>query len=100
MEYLRLENLSVWYDSFRAVDSVSLSVQKGELFTFLGPSGSGKTTILLCVAGFVPAGTGKVVLDDAEITDLSPNVRQIGMVFQSYALFPHKTVFGNIAYPL
>jgi ABC-type Fe3+/spermidine/putrescine transport system ATPase subunit len=98
--YLYLKELSVWYGKFLALKDCSLSVLKGELFTFLGPSGSGKSTILLSVAGFVQPQAGKVYLEKDDITRRPPNERGIGMVFQSYALFPHKSVYGNIAYPL
>jgi ABC-type Fe3+/spermidine/putrescine transport system ATPase subunit len=77
-----------------------LDVERGELFTFLGPSGSGKSTILHCVAGFLQPTAGSVVLDGRDITNLAPNRRDVGLVFQSYLLFPHKNVFENIAYPL
>jgi ABC-type Fe3+/spermidine/putrescine transport system ATPase subunit len=97
---LELRDLSVWYGDFQALRNVSISVQKGELFTLLGPSGSGKSTLLFCVAGFLPARSGTVLLAERDITSLPPNKREVGMVFQSYTLFPHKTVFQNIAYPL
>lgn len=97
---LRVSNLSVSYGSFQALRDVSFSVAKGELFTFLGPSGSGKSTLLLCLAGFLPPQAGAIVLAGHDITLTPPNRRDIGMVFQSYTLFPHKSVFSNIAYPL
>lgn len=98
--YFQLDGVSVYYGSFRAISNCSFAVNRGELFTFLGPSGSGKSTLLLCIAGFVLPKTGFVSLDGKNITYEAANERGIGMVFQSYSLFPHKTVYGNIAYPL
>ena len=75
-------------------------MRKGELFALVGPSGSGKSTLLLCVAGFVSSVGGTVLLGGQDLTSLAANSREIGMVFQSYTLFPHMTVFENIAYAL
>jgi len=100
MDYLKIKNISVWYGQFRALKDISLYIQKGELFTLLGPSGSGKSTILLTIAGFVNSQNGSISIENQSISELPPNKREIGMVFQSYALFPHKSVFQNIAYPL
>jgi len=97
---LSLQGLSKHYGSFRAVDDVSLSVERGEFLTLLGPSGSGKTTILMCVAGFVAPSAGAILLDGRDITALPPERRDFGMVFQGYALFPHMTVAENVAFPL
>ena len=72
----------------------------GEFITLLGPSGSGKTTTLKIVAGFLRPDSGRVILDGKDITDLPPHLRDIGMVFQNYALFPHLTVARNVAFPL
>jgi len=83
-----------------AVDAVSLNIQKGEFITLLGPSGCGKTTTLRLIAGFEMPSTGRIVLDGREITNQPPNNRDMAMVFQSYALFPHMTVFDNVAYGL
>ena len=83
-----------------AVSNVNLSVKAGELLTFLGPSGCGKTTTLRIVAGFESADTGRVYIGDEDVTKLMANQRGIGFVFQSYALFPHLSVFENIAYGL
>ncbi|WP_237213123.1 ABC transporter ATP-binding protein [Falsiroseomonas oryziterrae] len=95
-----LQGLSKHYGSFRAVDDVSLSVERGQFLTLLGPSGSGKTTILMCVAGFVAPTSGAILLDGRDITALPPERRDFGMVFQGYALFPHMTVAENVAFPL
>lgn len=100
MSYLDIDSLSVHYGKTKALSDLSLSIERGELFTLLGPSGSGKSTILNSVAGFVDPTEGQITLDQKNVTHLPPNKREIGMVFQSYALFPHKSVAENIAYPL
>jgi putative spermidine/putrescine transport system ATP-binding protein len=79
---------------------VSLSVEKGEFVTFLGPSGSGKTTTLMIIAGFEKASGGKVEVGGRSISELAPHERNIGIVFQNYALFPHKTAVENVYFPL
>lgn len=83
-----------------AVQSVSLEVRSGEFVTLLGPSGSGKTTTLMMIAGFESVTSGEIVVDGKPITDLAAHKRDIGVVFQSYALFPHMTVRQNIEFPL
>ncbi|MFD0616178.1 ABC transporter ATP-binding protein [Paenibacillus sp. GCM10027629] len=88
------------YKNFKAVDNVHLSINKGEFVTILGPSGSGKTTLLKLIAGFESLNNGAILLDGQEITKKKAYDRNIGMVFQNYALFPHMTIFDNIAYPL
>lgn len=100
MAYLELKNLTVCYGEFKAVKDLNLKVEKEELFTFLGPSGSGKSTILLTIAGFLVPAQGKIILEGEDITQVPANKRNVGMVFQSYTLFPHMTVFQNIAFPL
>ena len=97
---LKLNGLTKIYQDARAVEDVSLSVSGGEFVTILGPSGSGKTTTLMMVAGFVEPDAGDVFLDGVRVTDTPTHRRGIGMVFQHYALFPHMTIFENIAYPL
>jgi putative spermidine/putrescine transport system ATP-binding protein len=97
---VRLERLTKHYDAVPAIREVSLEVRAGEFFTLLGSSGSGKTTVLLAVAGFIPLSAGEVYIDDAPVTHLPPYRRAVGMVFQSYALFPHMTVAENISFPL
>ncbi|HYC63165.1 MAG TPA: ABC transporter ATP-binding protein [Reyranellaceae bacterium] len=97
---LRLEGVSKRFGEVRALDNVSLEVTSGELLTILGPSGSGKTTLLKVVAGFEVPDAGRVLVDGRDITALPPAKRDIGMVFQNYALFPHLTVARNVAFPL
>jgi len=92
--------LTKTYRNVTAVRSVSLAAQPGEFVTLLGPSGSGKTTTLRIVAGFIQPDSGSVMLDHQEITRLPPYKREMGMVFQNYALFPHMTAEENIAFPL
>ena len=100
MSYLRLDNLSKKFGDFVAVEDVNLSVDKGEFVSLLGPSGCGKTTTLQMIAGFVTPTTGKIFIDDQDITGLKPNKRNLGIVFQSYALFLHMTIYDNIAFGL
>lgn len=97
---LTIQNLSMHYGSLKAVDDVGFDVAAGEFLTLLGPSGSGKTTLLMMIAGFSRPTRGYIRLGDKEITRLPPHKRDLGMVFQNYALFPHMTVGSNIAYPL
>ena len=85
-------------NQFRAVDDVHLRVNKGELVTFLGPSGCGKTTLLRMIAGFETPTAGRILFDDRDVTEIMVNKRDIGFVFQNYALFPHMTIFDNVAY--
>src|SRR5262245_14022948 len=97
---LELVSITKSYGKTAAVDDVSLSVRRGEFLTLLGPSGSGKTTTLMIVAGFAAADAGSVMLDGCDITGLPAHRRSIGVVFQSYALFPHMTVAENVAFSL
>jgi len=87
-------------ESFKAVDDINLDVQAGELVTILGPSGCGKTTTLRIIAGFESPTDGRVIIGGQDVTDQEANARDIGFIFQNYALFPHMNVFGNIAYGL
>jgi spermidine/putrescine ABC transporter ATP-binding subunit len=95
-----LRRIAKRFGEVRAVDDVSLAIEAGEFVTLLGPSGSGKTTTLMIVAGFEMPDEGDVLLDDHVVTELPPYRRNLGMVYQNYALFPHMTVFRNIAFPL
>ena len=97
---VRLAGVTKTFGSVVAVDHVSLGVEAGEFLTLLGPSGSGKTTTLMIIAGFELPSGGDVFIRGARVTYTPPYRRDIGLVFQSYALFPHMTVFGNIAFPL
>src|SRR6266498_3869105 len=97
---LSLTRLTKRYPGTTAVDAMDLDVGSGEFVTLLGPSGSGKTTTLMMVAGFTPPSEGEIAIDDRPITGIAPEHRNIGVVFQNYALFPHMTVFDNVAFPL
>ena len=100
MAYLTLSDISKIYADAPAVQDFNLDVEKGEFVSFLGPSGCGKTTTLRMVAGFEIPTTGKITLDGVDITNRAPNQRNVGMVFQSYALFPNMTVAQNIGFGL
>ena len=103
---VRLVNISKIYQDvktkkeFKAVDSINLTIEPGEFVTLLGPSGCGKTTTLRMIAGFESPDEGEIYLGDQPINALTPNMRDTAMVFQSYALFPHMTIFDNVAYGL
>ena len=97
---LHLEGLRKSFGASLAVDDVSLTLGKGEMVALLGPSGCGKTTTLRMVAGFVQPSAGRILLDQADITRLPPERRDTGMVFQSYALFPHMSVQRNVEFGL
>jgi len=97
---VKLRNLSKCWGPVVGVDSINLDIKDAELVAFLGPSGCGKTTTLLMVAGIYKPSGGKILFDDKIVNHVQPKDRNIGMVFQSYALYPHMTVFQNISYPL
>ncbi|HEX5466843.1 MAG TPA: ABC transporter ATP-binding protein [Candidatus Limnocylindrales bacterium] len=97
---IRIEGLVKHFGDVRAVAGVSLGLEAGEFLALLGPSGSGKTTILMCLAGFERATGGRIFIDDEDVTTTPPDKRDIGMVFQRYALFPHMSVLDNVAFPL
>ena len=98
--YIRLEHINKTFGDFKASDDVSFEIEKGKLIGLLGPSGSGKTTILRMLAGLEKQDSGNIYIDGKIVNDLPSNQRGIGFVFQSYALFPYLTVYGNIAYGL
>ena len=101
MAYLRLREVVKSYDGkSNAVDHVTIEVERGEFVTFLGPSGSGKTTTLLMIAGFETPTSGAIELDGHDLALSKPYERNIGMVFQNYALFPHMTAAKNVVFPL
>jgi len=100
MTAISLTCLTKNYGKTLAVDSIDLTIGSGELFFLLGPSGCGKTTLLRMLAGFIDPTAGKILFGDKEVTHTPPNKRNTGMVFQSYALWPHMTVVENVAYGL
>ena len=100
MSFLTLADVSKFYGPTCVVDRMSLSVQKGEFVSLLGPSGCGKTTTLQMIAGFVEVSSGQIQLDGRDITHAKPNSRGLGIVFQSYALFPHMTVADHVSFGL
>lgn len=97
---LELSGVTKKFGSFTAIQDVTLSIEPGEFITFLGPSGSGKTTTLNCIAGFEDVTEGEINLAGESLTSLPVHKRNLGMVFQGYALFPHMSVEKNVAYPL
>ena len=97
---IAIKQLTKRYGDFTALSSIDLSIAKGEFVTLLGPSGSGKSTLLNMIAGMATPSSGSILLDGHDATSLRTNQRELGMVFQSYALMPHMTVFENVAFPL
>ncbi|HSC22107.1 MAG TPA: ABC transporter ATP-binding protein [Casimicrobiaceae bacterium] len=97
---LDIQGVTRRFGDFTAVDNVSLTVEPGEFFTLLGPSGCGKTTLLRMIAGFDLPDAGRILLNGQDLADTPPELRPVRTVFQSYALFPHMTVEGNVAFPL
>lgn len=101
MDLIKLENIDVSYDGKNNIlENLNLKIKKGELVSLLGPSGCGKTTTLRVVAGFIEPTGGKVMLDNEDYTKMPVHKRNFGLVFQSYALFPHLTVEENVAFGL
>jgi len=100
MAYLSINNVTKQFGDVVVVDNFNLEMEKGEFVSFLGPSGCGKTTTLRMVAGFELPTSGKILLDGMDITNKAPNQRNVGMIFQSYALFPNMTVAQNIGFGL
>ncbi|MFA1820020.1 ABC transporter ATP-binding protein [Virgibacillus oceani] len=99
-QFLELKNLYKYFDDVKAVDDISISINAGELVSFIGPSGCGKTTLLRIIGGFHDQDHGEIILDGERVDTLPPEKRATGMVFQNYALFPHMTVYNNVAYGL
>jgi len=100
MATVEARGLKKYYGEIAAVDGVDLATKDGEFLVLLGPSGCGKTTLLRMIAGFEAPSAGELLIGGEIVNDLPPRARKIAMVFQSYALYPHMTVFGNIAFPL
>src|SRR5437868_9640420 len=98
--FLRIESVSKNFGEFRAVDQVSLDVTRGEIFALLGSSGCGKSTLLRMLAGFELPSSGRIVLNGADLAGMPPYERPVNMMFQSYALFPHLTVWDTVAFGL
>lgn len=95
---VKFENIEIKYGDFVAIENLNLDIKEGEFFTFLGPSGCGKTTSLRALVGFLSPSKGKVYVGDKDVTNLPVEKRNIGMVFQSYTLFPTMSVYDNIAF--
>lgn len=100
MSFVEFNNVSKKFGSTVAVEALDLVIERGEFFSLLGPSGCGKSTTLRMLAGFVAPSTGRIQVHGRDITDLPPEARDIGIVFQNYAIFPHMSVFDNIAFGL
>ncbi|MFD1253402.1 Spermidine/putrescine import ATP-binding protein PotA [Devosia equisanguinis] len=100
MAYLTVNDGVKQFATFRALNGVSIAVERGEFFTLLGPSGCGKTTLLRAIAGFNDLSSGSIMLDGKDLRAIPPHKRDIGMVFQDYAVFPHLSVFDNVAFGL
>ena len=97
---IEFRDIEIKFGNFTAIPNLNLKIRKGEFFTFLGPSGCGKTTTLRCLVGFIQPTKGSIWVDDRDITEVPVEKREIGIVFQSYALFPTMNVFENIAFGL
>lgn len=97
---LNLKNISHFFDGSQAIKNISIQIQSGEIVSLLGPSGCGKTTLLNIIAGFLKPTSGLVIIDGIQVNNIGAGQRKLGMVFQNYALFPHMTVFQNVAYGL
>ncbi|MCC7045784.1 MAG: ABC transporter ATP-binding protein [Alphaproteobacteria bacterium] len=97
---ISIRSVTKRYGAFAALDDIGLEIASGEFITLLGPSGSGKTTLLMVLAGFIRPDSGEVRFGDRDVSLTPPHKRDVGMVFQNYALFPHMSVAGNLAYPL
>lgn len=100
MSYVSVQHLQKSYAGTPVFSDINCEIAKGEFVTLLGPSGCGKSTLLRCIAGLTAVDAGQIILDGQDIVPLSPQKRGIGMVFQSYALFPNMTVEQNVAFGL
>ena len=97
---ISIRNITKRFGTFTALEDITIDIHSGEIFVLLGPSGCGKSTLLRIIAGFEAPSEGVVLIDGEDVTDVPPNKRPVNMVFQSYAVFPHMTVEGNVAYGL
>lgn len=97
---ISFKNVSKYFGTQCVIDDLDLDVNTGEFMSLLGPSGSGKTTLLMMLAGFETASKGQIIVNDVMVNDMPPNRRDMGVVFQNYALFPHMTIGENVAFPL
>lgn len=97
---IEFKNISMQYKDTIAVNNLNLTISSGEFVSILGPSGCGKSTTLFMLAGLLQPTAGEIIIDGKDVTHLKVDARNIGMVFQDYALYPHMTVFNNIAFPL
>ncbi|MEM0165558.1 MAG: ABC transporter ATP-binding protein, partial [Saccharolobus sp.] len=97
---ITLKNVTKFFGNFKVLDDINLKIEKGEFFVILGRSGSGKTTLLRLIAGLEKVSSGKIFIEDKDVTDFPPSKRDVGMVFQNYALYPNKTVYENMAISL
>ena len=100
MAQIKLDNVTKKFGAVTAVKEVSLAIEEGEFFALLGPSGCGKTTTLRLIAGLETPNSGNIFIGERNVTNLAPRERDVAMVFQDYALYPHMTILDNIGYPL
>ena len=100
MARVTLHRVRKEYRKLKVIKGIDLTIHDGEFFTFVGPSGCGKSTLLHMIAGLVPVSDGHIIFDEMTVNEISPKDRDVAMVFQSYALYPHMTVFRNIGFPL
>ena len=100
MGKINLKNLEKSYGKTKVIHDLSIDINEGELIVIVGPSGCGKSTLLRMVAGLEEVNAGSIFIDDKKVNDLEPMERNIAMVFQNYALYPHMTVFQNMSYAL
>ena len=100
MSYVEIKSIQKSFNNIKVLKDIDFSIEKGEFLTLLGPSGCGKSTLLRCIAGLNNFENGSIIIDNKDIGNVKPKDRQVGMVLQSYALFPNMTVYENIAFGL